>query len=132
MCQFKGLGSVFVGPANHSTYTVFCQGLFHLLWPSCSCGFFHHEYVLLSDGKVQYRSQVSFSTCTLAQKRVTVSTDITVRGGAAQVNQHIFLSSSSPPPKVDAAHRKCWTSAQKFYNTTGVKAGLQVQGLSER
>ena len=32
--------------------------------------------------KTQYRSQVPFSTCTPAQIRVTVSTDITVRGGA--------------------------------------------------
>ena len=53
-------------------------------------------------------------------------------GTRQQVYQHTFLSSSSPPRKVDAAHRKCWTSAQELYNTTGVKAGLQVQGLPER
>ena len=53
-------------------------------------------------------------------------------GTRQQVYQHTFLRSSSPPRKVDAAHRKCWTSAQELYNTTGVKAGLQVQGLPER
>ena len=53
-------------------------------------------------------------------------------GTRSQVYQHAFLSSSSPLRKVDAAHSKCWTSAQEHYNTTGVKAGLQVQGLPER
>ena len=43
-------------------------------------------------GHVQYRSLIPFNMCTPAQKRVTVSTDITVRGGAAQHNK----STSTP------------------------------------
>ena len=44
-----------------------------------------------------------------------------------QVYRHTFLRSSSTPRKLDAAHRKCRTSTQVFYSTTGIKAGLQVQ-----
>ena len=53
-------------------------------------------------------------------------------GTTQQVEQHTFLCSSLPPKKVNAAHRKGRTSAQVFYSMTGVKAGVQVQGMPER
>ena len=56
-----------------------------------------------------------------AQKRVTVSTGLAVRCVMLQhVYQHTFLWPSSPPRKLDAAHRNCWTSAQLLLSTTGV------------
>ena len=68
-----------------------------------------------------------------AQKRVTVSTGLAVRCVTLQqVYQHTFLWPRSPPRKVDAAHRNCWTITQLFFSTTGVEAGLQVQGIPVR
>ena len=53
-------------------------------------------------------------------------------GTTQQVEQHTFLCSSLPPKKVNVAHRKGRTSAQVFYSMTGVKAGVQVQGMPVR
>ena len=53
-------------------------------------------------------------------------------GITQQVEQHTFLCSDLPPKKVNVAHRKRWTSADLFYSMTGVKAGVQVQGMPVR